>query len=132
MQSTVTPFLMFEGQAEEAMNFYVSVFKDASVGRITRYGKDEGGAEGSLKQATFSLKGQEIMCFNSPVKHAFTFTPAISLFVTCDTETEVDELFSKLSQGGQVMMGLDKYPFSERFAWLADKYGVSWQLTLKS
>src|SRR5262245_14566426 len=129
MHTKVTPFLMFVGQAEEAMNFYVSLFADAKVTDIKRYGKDEGGQEGAVKLATFSLNGQEFICFNSPVKHAFTFTPAISLFVTCATAAEVDDLFAKLSPGGQVMMPLDKYPFSERFAWISDRYGVSWQLS---
>ena len=131
MQTKVTPFLMFEGQAEDAMNFYVSLFKDARVSNIKRYGKGEPGPEGSVMLATFSLNGQDIMCIDSPAKHAFTFTPSISLFVTCGTTQEVDDLFAKLSPGGQVMMPLDKYPFSERFAWVADRYGVSWQLMLK-
>src|SRR5262245_53073233 len=131
MQTKVTPFLMFEGQAEDAMNFYVSLFKDARVSNIKRYGKGEAGPEGSVMLATFSLNGQDVMCIDSPAKHAFTFTPSISLFVTCGTTQEVDDLFAKLSPGGQVMMPLDKYPFSERFAWVADRYGVSWQLMLK-
>lgn len=69
------------------------------------------------------------MCMDSPIKHEFTFTPAISLFVTCETESEIDELFEKLSQGGGVLMPLDSYPFSKKFAWVADRYGVSWQLS---
>jgi predicted 3-demethylubiquinone-9 3-methyltransferase (glyoxalase superfamily) len=70
------------------------------------------------------------MCIDSSMKHDFTFTPAISLFVNCDTEEELGELFATLSQGGQVFMPLDTYPFSKKFGWVADRYGVSWQLNL--
>lgn len=132
MPQKVTTFLMFEGKAEQAMNFYVSLFKNANVTGVVRYGPGEAGAEGSVMHATFTLDGQTFMCIDSPVQHGFTFTPAMSLFVTCDSEREIDELFAKLSDGGQVMMALDKYPFSERFAWLADRFGVSWQLTLQA
>lgn len=121
---------MFEDKAEEAMNLYVSLFKDASVTSIRRYGPGEAGTEGSVMQAAFSLNGQQFMCIDSSVKHGFTFTPAMSIFVTCDSETEVDTLFAKLSDGGQVLMPLGEYPFSRRFGWLADRYGVSWQITL--
>lgn len=125
----ITPFLMFDGQAEEAMNFYTSLFEQAEVTSITRYGPEGPGEEGSVMHATFSLGDQTFMCIDSNVQHDFTFTPAISLYVTCDTPDEVDKLFEALSSGGQVMMPLDAYPFSERFAWVADRFGVSWQLT---
>jgi predicted 3-demethylubiquinone-9 3-methyltransferase (glyoxalase superfamily) len=131
MSTTVTTFLMFEGKAEEAMNFYVSLFKDARVTEITRYGKDEGGPEGSVMKATFSLAGRDFYCIDSPAKHGFTFTPSISLFVECDSESEVDTLFARLSDGGAVMMPLDAYPFSKKFGWAADRYGVSWQIMLR-
>lgn len=130
MSSKIETFLMFEGKAEEAMKLYVSLFKDASVTSLRRYGPGEGGTEGSVMQATFSLNGQQFRCFDSSMKHGFTFTPAMSIFVTCDSEAEVDTLFAKLSDGGQVLMPLGEYPFSRRFGWLADRYGVSWQLTL--
>jgi len=130
MQQKIKTFLMFEGNAEQAMNFYVSLFKDATITYVTRYGAGEMGAEGSVKQATFCLAGQLFMCIDSPVKHDFGFTPATSLFVDCGSEAEIDELFARLSEGGKVMMPLDKYPFSKRFGWLADRFGVSWQLSL--
>lgn len=126
----VTPFLMFDGQAEAAMKFYISLFKDGKVLRMEKYGPGELGAEGTVKLATFSLGKQEIMCIDSPAKHAFTFTPASSLFVTCTTEAEVDVLFKQLSEKGQVFMPLDAYPFSRKFAWIQDRFGVSWQMTL--
>jgi len=127
----VTTFLMFDGKAEEAMNYYVSVFDQAEILSIQRYGPNEAGAEGTVLHATFSLYGQVFMCIDSSMKHDFTFTPAISLYVTCATEEEIGRLFEKLSQGGQVFMSLAAYPFSNKFDWLADKYGVSWQLNLE-
>jgi predicted 3-demethylubiquinone-9 3-methyltransferase (glyoxalase superfamily) len=123
-------FLMFEGRAEEAMNFYVSLFPDAEIRRIARYGENDTGPAGTVQTAVFSLAGQELMCIDSSVKHAFTFTPATSLFVTCDTPAQVDELFARLSEGGTVLMPLGTYPFSQRFGWLNDRFGVSWQLTV--
>jgi predicted 3-demethylubiquinone-9 3-methyltransferase (glyoxalase superfamily) len=126
----ITPFLMFSGQAEEAMTFYMSLFDRSEVLDIRRYGPDEAGTEGSVIHATFSLGGQQFMCIDSYVQHAFTFTPAISLFVTCQSEEEIDRLFGSLSADGQILMPLDAYPFSEKFAWITDRYGVSWQLTL--
>jgi predicted 3-demethylubiquinone-9 3-methyltransferase (glyoxalase superfamily) len=83
-----------------------------------------------VMHATFSLYGQEFMCIDSNVKHEFTFTPAVSLFVSCGTEEEIDALFGELSRGGQVLMPLDRYPFSGKFAWISDRFGVSWQLSL--
>jgi predicted 3-demethylubiquinone-9 3-methyltransferase (glyoxalase superfamily) len=85
-------------------------------------------AEGTVMKANFTLNGTEYMCIDSPVKHAFTFTASISLYVTCETEEEIDNAFGKLSDGGNIFMPLSTYPFSKKFGWLADKFGVSWQL----
>ena len=128
----VTTFLMFYGKAEEAMNYYISVFDQAEILSIERYGPNEAGDEGSVLRATFSLFGQVFMCIDSNMKHDFSFTPAMSLYVTCATEEEIGRLFEKLSQGGQVFMPLAAYPFSDKFGWLSDKYGVSWQLNLEN
>lgn len=130
MEPTIKAFLMFEGKAEEAMNLYVSLFENSRIIDIERYGPGEGGPEGSIMRANFELRGQPFMCIDSPVKHAFSFTPSVSFFIDCSTEAEIDRLFARLAEGGQVMMPLDKYPFSEKFAWLSDRYGVSWQLSL--
>jgi len=112
----ITPFLWFDGKAEEAMNFYTSVFKNSKVGRVTRYGEKGPGPKGSVMSATFELDGQEFMALNGgPL---FTFTPAVSFFVHCETQEEVDELWEKLSEGGK----------KERCGWLKDKYGLSWQI----
>lgn len=126
----VTTFLMFNGQAEEAMRFYISLFARSEIVSLVRYGPDEAGAEGTVMHALFTLDGQQFMCIDSSVEHGFTFTPAMSLYVTCETEAEIDALFAQLSQDGQVLMPLAAYPFSEKFGWAADRYGVSWQLTL--
>ena len=127
----ITTFLMFEGKAEEAMNCYVSIFDKAEIVSIQRYGANEAGAEGTVAHATLSLYEQVFMCIDSNVKHDFTFTPSISLYVACATEAEMDRLFEKLSQEGKVLMPLAAYPFSEKFAWVDDKFGVSWQLNLE-
>ena len=121
---------MFDGKAEEAMNFYTSLFEKSEILDITRYKANEAGAEGTVMHATFSLNGQEFMCIDSSVKHDFTFTPSISLYVKCDTEEEINVLCEKLSENGQIFMPLAPYPFSEKFGWIGDKYGVSWQLDL--
>jgi predicted 3-demethylubiquinone-9 3-methyltransferase (glyoxalase superfamily) len=112
----ITPFLWFDNNAEEAMNFYVSIFKNSRVRRVTRYGDAGPGPKGSVMSATFQLDGQEFLALNGgPL---FSFTPAISFFVNCEKQQEVDELWEKLSAGGK----------KERCGWLKDKYGLSWQI----
>lgn len=128
----ITPFLMFEGRAEEAMNYYISLFDRSEIISIQRYGANEAGAEGTVMHATFSLNGQVFMCIDSYVRHNFTFTPSISFWITCDTEDEIDRAFTALSQDGAVLMPLEAYPFSPKYAWVQDKYGVSWQLSLSN
>lgn len=131
MARSTTPFLMFEGAAEEAMRLYVSLFPDSRIKQIDRYGPGEPGAEGSVRLARFTVAGQELMCIDSPAKHAFTFTPSVSLFVECESAEELERVFGALSEGGQVLMPLDGYGFSARFGWVNDRFGVSWQLNLQ-
>ncbi|MFG2279587.1 VOC family protein [Streptomyces asoensis] len=126
----ITTFLMFEGNAEDAMTFYISLFDDAEVVGLTRYGADGPGKEGTVQHATFSLAGQEFMCIDSPVQHEFTFTPAVSLFVQCEDEAELDRLYAALSEHGTTLMPLGEYGFSAKFGWVNDRFGVSWQLNL--
>jgi predicted 3-demethylubiquinone-9 3-methyltransferase (glyoxalase superfamily) len=109
---------------------YTSLFEKSEIINIIRYGPNESGDEGSVLHATFSVKGQEFMASDSNVKHNFTFTPSISMFVTCDTEEEIDVAYAKLSQGGEILMPLADYSFSAKFGWVNDKFGVSWQLSL--
>jgi predicted 3-demethylubiquinone-9 3-methyltransferase (glyoxalase superfamily) len=128
---SVATFLMFEGVAEKAMNFYVSLFRGSEIKRIERYGPGELGAEGTVKRADFKLAGHDLICIDSPAKHNFTFTPSVSLFVECESEAELVEAFQQLSAGGQVLMPLDNYGFSTKFGWVNDRFGVSWQVNLK-
>jgi predicted 3-demethylubiquinone-9 3-methyltransferase (glyoxalase superfamily) len=130
MSTTVRPFLMFEGKAEEAMNFYVSLFAGSKINDIVRYGPGGPGAAGSVKKASFSLGGQTIICIDSPVHHAFTFTPAFSLFVQCESEEEIRRYYTTLLEDRTALMGLDSYGFSRLFGWVNDRYGVSWQMNL--
>ncbi|MBU8879995.1 VOC family protein [Bacillus sp. FJAT-29790] len=120
----INTFLMFNGKAEEAMNFYISLFSESEIARILHH------EDGTVMHATFTLKGQTFMAIDNMNKQDIPFTPAISLFVTCDTSEEIEEVFAKLSQDGQVLMPLAPSPVSEKFGWVADKYGVSWQLNL--
>jgi predicted 3-demethylubiquinone-9 3-methyltransferase (glyoxalase superfamily) len=115
----ITPFLWFDDQAEEAMNLYVSIFKNSKVVSVTRYGEAGPGPKGTVMSATFQLEGQTFYALNGgPL---YTFTPAISLFVNCETQQEVDDLWDKLSAGGR----------EDRCGWLQDKYGLSWQIIPK-
>jgi predicted 3-demethylubiquinone-9 3-methyltransferase (glyoxalase superfamily) len=131
LASSVTPFLMFDnGSAETAMNFYVALFQ-GTIKCIQRYGPGEPGREGSIKRADFNIAGQDVICLDSPIEHAFTFTPSVSLFVECASEAELDAALGKLSEGGSVLMPADHYGFSAKFAWVNDRFGVSWQLNLQ-
>ncbi|GAA4529121.1 VOC family protein [Nonomuraea ferruginea] len=130
MPKKITPFLMFEGRAQEAIDFYLKVFDDAEVISVVRYGPGEPGPEGSIQLAHLRVCGQEFLCNDSYVSHAFTFTPSLSLFVECESEEEIDRLYPVLSEQGGAMMPLGQYGFSAKFAWVADQFGVSWQLNL--
>lgn len=112
----ITPFLWFNNQAEEAMNFYTSIFKNSKAGEITRYADGGPAPKGAVMSASFQIEGQELIAFNGGPH--FSFTPAISLFVDCKTQEEVDELWEKLSEGGA----------PNQCGWLQDKFGVSWQI----
>lgn len=112
----ITTFLWFDNNAEEAVNFYTSIFKDSKIKKVTRYGKAGPGPEGSLMTASFQLEGQEFMALNGGPQ--FKFSEAVSLVVNCETQEEVDEFWEKLSEGGE------KGPCG----WLKDKFGLSWQV----
>ena len=129
--SKVAPFLMFTGRAEEALKLYLEVFDDAELIATQRHGPDGPGEEGKIMHATFRIGDQVLMAIDSPPVHAFDFTPSLSLFVTCENEEEIDRLFAALSEDGDVMMPLStEYPFAAKYAWLSDRFGVSWQLSL--
>jgi predicted 3-demethylubiquinone-9 3-methyltransferase (glyoxalase superfamily) len=112
----IGPCLWFDGQAEEAMNFYTSVFKNSKIGSVTRYGEAGPGAKGTVMTATFEIEGQEFVALNAGPH--FKFSPAISFVVRCKTQEEVDDFWAKLLQGGA----------PQQCGWLTDKFGVSWQI----
>jgi predicted 3-demethylubiquinone-9 3-methyltransferase (glyoxalase superfamily) len=112
----ITPFLWFDDKAEEAMNFYVSIFKNSKVVSVTRYGDAGPGPKGTVMTATFQLEGQEFVALNGGPQ--FKFTEAISFVVNCETQEEVDSFWEKLSEGGE----------KSRCGWLKDKFGLSWQV----
>ena len=112
----ITPFLWFDGNAEEAMSFYVSTFKNSKTVSVTRCGEGGPGPKGSVMTGTFQIEGQEFFAINGGPQ--FTFSPAISFFVNCETQQEVDELWEKLSAGGEI----------QQCGWLKDKFGLSWQI----
>ena len=126
----IVPFLWFDDQAEEAADFYLRVFKNSGRKSVTLYGAEgaapSGKTEGSVMTVDFLLEGQEFTVINGGPM--YKINPSISFFVNCETPQEVDSLWKELSPGGQVMMEIDKYPFSERYGWIQDKFGVSWQL----
>lgn len=121
-RQTVAPCLLFNaqqsGKAQEAIEFYTSLFKDSEILKMERYGINDTGAEGAIKHALFSLNGQKFSAMDSSLEHAFTFTPAVSLHVNCETQDEVDRLWERFTQGGE----------AEACGWLKDRYGVSWQI----
>ncbi len=134
----INPFLWFDSQAEEAVNFYISAFssvfeslgneKESKILSTSRYGDAMPHLKGKVMTMSFKLIGEDFIALNGgPVKD-FTFNPSISFFVECKTEDQLNKLFNKLSAGGEIRMPLDKYPSSEKFAWIDDKFGVSWQL----
>jgi predicted 3-demethylubiquinone-9 3-methyltransferase (glyoxalase superfamily) len=130
MESAVSPFLMFEGHCEEALNLYVSTIPNSRIINIRKYGAGEQGKEGSVMLAQADIGGLPLMCNDSSVHHAFTFTPSSSLFVTCKSEAEFDKIASELGKGGGVLMPPANYGFSRKFTWFNDRFGVSWQVNL--
>jgi predicted 3-demethylubiquinone-9 3-methyltransferase (glyoxalase superfamily) len=114
----ITPFLWFDGDAEEAMNFYVSVFKNSKVGKINRFEGGANGPRGGFITGSFELDGQEFMAISLNAVAPFKFTEAISLFVNCETQEEIDHFWNRLSEGGS----------TSQCGWLKDKFGLSWQI----
>jgi len=135
MQTTLNKFttcLWFDNKAEEAMKFYASIFENAEIGTILYYGEAghevHGRPKDSVLTVALTIDGQQLMGLNGGP--AFSITHSISLYVTCKSEKEIDDLYKALSEGGSVLMELNKYPFSEKYAWVSDKFGASWQLNL--
>lgn len=134
MSSKISTFLLFTGEqhgkAKEAIDFYTELFDDSEVIDIEYYGPKDPEPEGTVKQAHFSLNGQHFIAKDSHLKHKFSFTPAVSFFIESDNGNDIDGAFKMLAKGGVVFMPLEEYPFSPKFGWVQDKYGISWQLNL--
>lgn len=125
-------FLTFQKEdAEQAMNFYISLFDNSKVLEVKRWGPGMPSKEGTIMHATFQLNGSLYMCSDSPPIHEWDFTPGVSNFVDCTDEAELEFLFGKLSENGQVLMPLNNYGFSQKFGFVTDQFGVSWQLNLQ-
>ena len=131
---SIATFLMFvgdqQGKAEEAINFYTSIFNDSEIVSIERWGPGDNEPAGTVKAAKFTLNGADYMASENSGDHSFSFTPAISMFVECESLEELQSAYDALVDGGQVMMPIDNYGFSKQFGWVADRFGVSWQLNL--
>jgi predicted 3-demethylubiquinone-9 3-methyltransferase (glyoxalase superfamily) len=139
----LTTFLAFPQDAEEAMNFYLSLFGDSAVLNVIRAREGEPGwAAGTLQHALFTLAGQQFMCINMPPPGArgsdhapwsqYSFSPAMAIYVQCGSDAEIDQLFAALSEKGEEVMPLGSYGFSSRFGWVNDRFGVSWRLNLSA
>lgn len=131
MTQQLRTFLTFQGgQAGAALDHYGQLFRDFELLDVERYGPGEVGPEGTVKVARFRLAGAELSCADSPVTHEWGFTPAVSLWIDCDDEAELERLFDELGRAGRIFMPLDDYGFSRRFGWVGDRFGVTWQLNL--
>ena len=131
MTQELRTFLTFQdGAATAALDLYRDVFDDFELIEIDHYGPGDSGPEDTVKVAKFRLAGSDLSCADSPVRHEWGFTPAVSLWIDCDDNDELQRLFDRLSDGGQVFMPLDDYGFSTRFGWVGDRFGVTWQLNV--
>ena len=127
----ITSLTFQDNNAENAMNFYIELFDNSKIISVQRWEKNSPGKEGTIMQATFALNGNLFMCSDSPPVHNWDFTPAVSNYIECENENEIERLFSKLSENGSAPMPLNNYGFSKKFAWVIDQFAVSWQLNLK-
>lgn len=131
MKKQIRTFLTFQdNNAEKAMNFYLDLFEDSKVVSVQRWAAGGPVEEGKIMMATFELNGSLFMCSDSPPVHNWDFSPAVSNFIECEGESEIENLFSKLSENGSVTMPLNNYGFSQKFAWVIDQFNISWQLNL--
>ena len=132
MKGQLATFLTFQREdAEQAMNFYIGLFDNSEVIDLKRWDDKGPGKEGTVMQATFTLNGKLFMCSDSPPVHEWDFTPAVSNYVECKDESQIEQLFAKLSENGAVMMPLGNYGFSQKFGFVADRFGVSWHLNFQ-
>ena len=125
-----TPFLMFTGNAEEAINLYCSAVPGSKIENIERFEEGLVGKAGTIKKALITVAGMGLMCFDSPVKHEFGFTPSFSIFVNADDREQFDAVLKALGEDSRPLMPPGNYGFSQWFTWFQDRFGVSWQLNL--
>lgn len=128
--TNIQPFFMFNGNAEEAMRYYVDIFEEAEINELHRYGRDEPNHQGKVKEGVFTIYGQTLLCTDSVIAHNFNFTPSLSLYVSFESESALEQAYNALSDEGEVLMPLASYPFNDKFAWVNDRFGVSWQVAI--
>ena len=128
--TSVSTHIMFRGQGAAALDLYAQVFPGFKTIAREDYGPGDMGPAGTIKLATIAFNGAVLQVIDSPIPHDFDFTPSMSLFVDCDSEDALTAAFTALAEGGEVMMPLDNYGFSQRFGWCRDRFGLSWQLNL--
>jgi predicted 3-demethylubiquinone-9 3-methyltransferase (glyoxalase superfamily) len=126
--TTITPFLMFTGQAKKALSLYERCFSDFSIVQCDEYPEGEERMRGKIHYAVISIHGQQLAVIDSPVEHAFGFTPSLSLMVEFTDPAAIRQAYNKLTDGGEILMPLDRYDFAAQYAWINDPFGVSWQL----
>lgn len=127
----IATFFTFQNyDAEEAMNFYLTLFDNSKIIKIERHPEGGPAKEGAIMFAIFELNGNRYMCSDSYMKHEWSFTPGVSTFVDCESEEQLKNLFTKLSENGKVMMPIGNYGFSKQFAFVEDRFGISWQLNI--
>lgn len=127
----MTPFVMFQGGAGRgALEFWAAVVPDSCIEALELFGPEGPGPEGTIKRAVMVIRGQRVMAHDSFIDHGFGFTPSLSFFIDCADEAEIDRLFTALGEDGRVLMPLGAYGWSQKFGWVEDRFGVSWQLEL--
>lgn len=127
--SKVSTFVMFQGQAQQAIDLYSELFAGFKVQQVQHYDDSNDGPL-RIRQAFIDFDRQNLVFTDSPVSHDFGFTPAVSLFINFATDAELERVFARLAEGGEVLMPIDDYGFSARFGWLNDRFGLSWQLNV--
>lgn len=125
---SMTPFLMFQGRAQEAMDYYIEIFEDAEIRYVKEYDAETPEMQGKVMQGVIRIHDQLIMLMDSNVPHEFSFTPSMSFFIECNSMMEIEHSYQKLKKKGAILMPLDEYGFSDSFSWVQDQFGVSWQL----
>ena len=126
----VTPFLMFTGQASQALELYRSCFSDFNIIQLEKYPEDDVEMKGKIHYGLIEIHGQQLAVIDSPAVHAFDFTPSLSLMVEFEDRKTIESAYQKLVKRGEILMPLDRYDFARQYAWINDPYGVSWQLKL--